>query len=221
MFDELDVLVVAYRDLAEVVSGLDEESSWAPSGCVGWAARDLVLHLLGDAQRALVALGTPAAEAADRTAVTYWTDAPSGHDDPQSRQIRALRTMASAWELDFLTATYAETTAAVLVYAARAHPEECVSTQGHTLSVRDLVTTLAVEGAMHHLDLVANLPDQTGPGPQPLALVRRTLEGLLGGPAPAVWDDRTWALIGTGRQPLTPSERAAFGTAADRLPLLS
>ncbi len=85
------------------------------------------------------------------------------------------------------------------------------------MTVRDLVATLAVEGAVHHLDLVASLPDQPGPGPQPLALVRRTLEGLVGAPAPAFWEDRTWALIGTGRQPLTPPQRAALGTAADRL----
>ena len=78
-----------------------------------WAVRDLLFHLLCDAQRALVALDTPAAEAADRNAVTYRTDAPAGHDDPQSRQVRALRTMASARQPDFLTITYAETTAAV------------------------------------------------------------------------------------------------------------
>ena len=35
---------------------------------------------------------------------------PAGHDDPQSQQVRVLRTMASAWQLDVLTITSAETT---------------------------------------------------------------------------------------------------------------
>ncbi|MGA5098627.1 maleylpyruvate isomerase N-terminal domain-containing protein [Streptomyces lavendulocolor] len=35
------------------VREIDDEASWAPTGCTGWAARDLVFHCLTDAQRAL------------------------------------------------------------------------------------------------------------------------------------------------------------------------
>jgi uncharacterized protein (TIGR03083 family) len=218
MTAEHEELRTAYDDLARVVDTLDEAASWQPSGCPGWAVRDLVFHLLGDAQRALVALASPAAGPADRDAVTYWTDAP-GRDDPESRGLRATRTMASAWRLDHLVTTYRETTQAVVTLAGNVPPQALVATQGHVLRVRDLLATLTVEAAVHHLDLVAHLR-RPGPAPGPLRVVRRTLDGLLGCPVPYPWDDETWVLVGTGRRPLTEAEREALGTHADRLPLL-
>ncbi|WP_329273219.1 maleylpyruvate isomerase N-terminal domain-containing protein [Streptomyces pseudovenezuelae] len=53
---------------------LGTEESWRPTGCAGWAVRDLVFHCAGDAQRALAALRTPAAGPPDRGAVTYWRE---------------------------------------------------------------------------------------------------------------------------------------------------
>ena len=216
---ELAVLQEAYGDLAEIAVGLDEAGSWQPTGCAGWAVRDLVLHLLTDAWRALVALGTPAPGPADQDAVTYWTGVPAG-TDADSRGLRAVRTSASAWQLAALTTTYAEATGAVLVLAARAPDDALVATQGHVLRVPDLVATLAVEAAVHHLDLVQHL-DRPGPGAAPLALVRHTLEGLLGRPAPASCSDTRWALAATGRRPLNDEERDDLGSDADRLPLLT
>ncbi|XKK64331.1 maleylpyruvate isomerase N-terminal domain-containing protein [Streptomyces sp. ARC32] len=49
----------AYDALAAVVRPLGDEESWLPTGCTGWAVRDLMFHLLADARRALVALNTP------------------------------------------------------------------------------------------------------------------------------------------------------------------
>jgi hypothetical protein len=218
MSEEIDALAVAYGDLGTIADSLDEPASWLQTGCAGWAVRDLIFHLLGDAQRALVALGTPASVPADRDAVSYWTDSP-GREDPDSRNLRGTRTMASAWRLDFLTATYVESTRAVLTIAARLPPDDLIATQGHVLSVRDLVATLVVEAAVHHLDLVINL-DRPGPAPLPLSLVRSTLDGLLGHPAPGAWDDVSWALLGTGRRAATETERRELGTDAVRLPLL-
>jgi hypothetical protein len=117
----LEALRIAYGDLAALAVSLDEAASWRPTGCAGWTVRDLVFHLLGDAQRALVALATPAPGPADRNAITYWSQFP-GAADAESRGIRASRTMASQWRRDFLTASYAETTAAVLTLAGARHP---------------------------------------------------------------------------------------------------
>ena len=85
-------------------------------------------------------------------------------------------------------------------------------------AVDDLLSTLAVEAAVHHLDLVAHL-ERPGPASQPLAEVRRVLEGLLGRPLPAGWDDATAARRGTGREPLTAADRAELGDAAAAFPL--
>ncbi|QNG39258.1 hypothetical protein F1C76_14480 [Geodermatophilaceae bacterium NBWT11] len=91
-------------------------------------------------------------------------------------------------------------------------------TQGHVLPVADLLSSLVVETAVHHLDAVAHL-DRPGPADGPLAEVRRVLVGLRGGVLPERWDDRTAALRGTGRAPLTDADRADLGAAAGRFPL--
>lgn len=218
--DEQEPLRTAYGDLCELAVELTEATSWQPSGCVGWTVRDLLLHHLSDAQRALVALATVSPNGlSDRNAVTYWIGS-SGRSDPESRHLRATRTIASAYSFDGLQNMYVETLQAVIALAARVEPSAIASTQGHTLRVDDLLSTLVTEAALHHLDLVAHL-DARGPSRSPLAVVRSTLDGLFGRPAPTHWDDETWALIGTGRKPLGPSERAALGADAVRLPLLS
>ncbi|GKQ34944.1 maleylpyruvate isomerase N-terminal domain-containing protein [Streptomyces sp. A012304] len=213
------VLRATYRALASVVRDLGDEESWLPTGCTGWAVRDLVFHCLADAQRALVALHTPASAAPDRDAVTYWRD---WRPDPAgaAHRRRWSRVGASMF-LDFgpLRGLYLETAAATVTAAAAADPARPVATQGHVLTAGDLVTTLTVEAAVHHLDLVRELPDAPRPAPAGLTAVRRTLDGLLGRPVPVDWSDEHYARAATGRTPLTPEERRALGADAGRLPL--
>ncbi|GAA5112119.1 maleylpyruvate isomerase N-terminal domain-containing protein [Pseudonocardia adelaidensis] len=215
---ELTALRIAYSDISTIASSLEEEDSWLPTRCLGWTVRDLLVHLLGDVQRALVALASPAAGPADRDAVTWWSDV-EPTDDPGFRELRNLRTIAGAWELEDLVRTFMETTRAVVGLAGRTPPEALVATRGHVLQAVDLVTTLAVKAAVHHLDLVLELR-RPGPRPEPLALVRCTLDALLGHPAPTDWPDERWALLGTGRVPPGGGERRALGAAAARLPLI-
>jgi hypothetical protein len=113
---------------------------------------------------------------------------------------------------------YAETSAAALVAAARVGPADLVRTQGKVLPAADFLSTLTVEAAVHHLDLVVRL-DRPGPAAGPLAEVRRVLEGLSGGRLPSGWDDATAARRGTGREPLTTGDRAELGSSADAFPL--
>ncbi len=220
--DPLATVTIAYTDLASVAVSLSEAESWLATGCAGWAVRDLVFHLLGDAQRALVALAVPTAFASgpppDRDSVTYWIDSP-GAPDADSRGLRSLRTMASAWRLDLLTNTYAETSRAVLALAARTPLDALIETHGHVLRVGDLLDTLTVEAALHHLDLVREL-DRPGPQAAPLSVVRQTVDGLLGRPVPDTWDELTWITIASGRRSLTAHDRAVLGADADRIPLL-
>ena len=221
----LDQLRTAYGDLIGLADGLGEAEGWLPTGCLGWTVRDLLHHHLLDGQRALVALGTPA-EVPDRDAVSYWRDWGQGdYDDGLNR--RNTRAMAGVWRsVEGLARLYGETLRAVVELAGRADPRAVVGTQGHALTVDDLLSTLVVEAALHHLDLVAGGREEWGldrPGPAagPLGEVRRVLDGLLGRPSPADWDDERWALVGTGRAVATDEELAALGAAARRLPLLA
>lgn len=213
------VLRETYGTLAAVVESRGEEESWLPTACTGWAVRDLLFHCLTDAQRALVALHSPAPAPPDRDAVTYWLDwAPDPVGAANGR--RRVRVTASMF-LDFrqLRGLFLETAAATVTAAAAADLARPVSTQGHVLTAGDLVTTLVVEAAIHHVDLVRDLPDAPGPAPAGLAVVRETLDGLLGRPVPVDWSDEHYARAATGRAPLTPEERRALGKDAERLPL--
>lgn len=216
MTDPLALLRRAYGDLAGLLAGLPEHDAWTPSGCTGWTLLDLTQHLVYDAQRGLVALSTPEPGPPDTDAVGYWRAwQPAPGDDGVWRT----RVVASAAEgFADLVGTYTATTRAVLVAADRVDPTDLVGTQGHVLTVADLLSSLTVETAVHHLDAVHRL-DREGPASGPLAEVRRVLEGLHGGPLPTDWDDVTAALRATGRAPLTAGDRAALGSAAERLPL--
>jgi hypothetical protein len=216
--DPVSLLSTAYRDLSGALSSLTVAEGFEPTGCAGWTPVDLGFHLLSDARRALVALHTPAAGPADTTAVDYWTAwrPPEPGDDEELWSTRIAASVHGG--LRGVAARYAETSAAVLVAAGRASLSDLVATQGRTLTVADLLSTLTVEAAVHHLDLVLRL-DRPGPAEAPLAEVRRVLEGLLGQPLPARWDDATAARRGTGREPLDDADRAELGGRAGAFPL--
>ena len=213
-----ELLQATYRSLAALVADLRPEEAWQPTGCAGWAVLDLTLHLVDDARRGLVALATPADGPATSDAVAYWRawQPTAAQDEDVAWRTRVRASVAGG--LAELSAVYAELGAAVIVLAERTAPDDLVGTQGHVLRADDLLSTLAVEAAVHHLDLVARL-DRPGPAPEALAEVRRVLEGLLEGPLPVGWDDATAARRGTGRAPLDAADRAALGSSAERFPL--
>lgn len=231
MTDVRQHLRTSYGGLLVAVGEVDEQASWAPTGCTGWAVRDLVHHCWSDAQRALVALHTPArADDVDLDAVGYWVDWGSG--DPQAaaagaasgrRFTRVAASMFLRWEQ--LRDEYVATVKACLHAAADADGRAAVATQGHALRVDDLMSTLAVEATLHHLDLVAHLDAVAGPGDADLAATRSVLDAVAtrvaGVPFPAGWSDRAVLLVGTGREPLDLSLTEDLGPLADRVPLFS
>jgi len=223
----LDALETGYGGVTEVVTGLGEADLMRPTGCAGWAVTDVLFHQLLDAQRALVAFATPVTEPPDRDDITYWAEfAPEpGEAGAPARagaaaHARFVRVAASAYPPGTLARVWSETSAAAC-RAARACQAAGVATQGHVLRPADFTATLAVETAVHYLDLTVDLPSAPPPDPVSLALVRRVLEGLLGGPLPASWGDASAAVKGTGRVLLTDEDRAVLGPLADRVPLFT
>jgi uncharacterized protein (TIGR03083 family) len=214
----VELLERAYTDLNAVLADLDGEAEWAPTGCAGWCVRDLVQHLLGDARRALVAVGTPAARPADTDAVSYW-QAWMPATEGAAAERRLTRVVSGVWPtLEPLRQAYAETCSAAVHLLRITDPADPLATQGHVLSAADLTRTLVFEAAVHHLDVVTYL-DAPGPGPEVLTLVRSTLDGLLGREEPCGWDDVTYVRVGTGRATIPPDDRAALGPLVERFPL--
>lgn len=213
----VELLTEAYRPLIAFAEQVDEPQGWTPTRLPGWTVRDMLWHLTSDGQRALVALATPSEADPDTDAVSYWTEWQPGTEGAQSG-LRGTRIMASAWSsVRGPARLYAETARAVLVAARRADPAAVITTQGRVLTVDSLLRTLAVEAAIHHLDLEPALPDP--PAAVVLDEVRGTLDALLGSPAPPEWDAVRYARIGTGRAEPDDAERAALGDHAGRLPL--
>ena len=87
------------------------------------------------------------------------------------------------------------------------------------LSVDDLLSTLVVEATIHHLDMTVDL-DRAGPRPEPVAVIRATLDALLGRPTPAEWNSEQWVRAATGRAELPEEQRSHLGRDVHRLPLL-
>jgi len=184
------------------------------------------MHQTFDAQRLLVTLHTPVDGPADTDRVTYWQPyGAAGGQGPGTDGALAgawfTRRVASAFghRPEALAGFWAETAAAADHAARTADPAGRVATQGHVLTVPDFLATVVVEAAVHCLDLAVALPDLVPP-PAGLAVVRRTLDGLLGQPVPLDWPDEDYARAATGRRALGDDERAALGALADRLPLL-
>ena len=212
----MSLLGTTYDALASVVRGLDEDDAWTPTGCTGWTVRDLLWHLHADAVRGLVAAHTPGVPPVTTDAVSYWRS--WGSDpDADERNRRLTRVEAGLHELASLRERHLEAAAAA-VHAVTALPGSAVvATQGHTMLAGDLASTLAVECALHHADLVAHL-DAPGPAPGGIAEARRVVESLLGREL-AGWTDERVALVGTGRA--APTARESEDLTGVRLPVFS
>jgi hypothetical protein len=216
----VDLFAHSWTALRAAVAGLPDEAFAQPSGCAGWLVRDLVCHLVIDAQDVLITLATPAEEEPTRDAVTYWevADAPPTGDDPlDALTVR----LAAAYQDPGLLAFHLDDVGSAAGRAAAlADPELRVGTRGQVLTAGDYLTAYVLEWTLHHLDLVAHLPGVAGPPAEGLARSRGMLEAIAGAAFPASLSDEDALLVGTGRRAPTGAERAALGGLAARLPLV-
>ncbi|WP_411098493.1 maleylpyruvate isomerase N-terminal domain-containing protein [Streptomyces sp. x-45] len=213
----MDLFSRSWSALLAAVADLSDEDFARPSGCTGWLVRDLVCHLVIDAQDVLITLATPTAEEPTRDAVTYWrvVEPPTG-DDPLDALI--VRLAAAYEQPGLLTFHLDDVGSAAGRAAALADPAGRVGTQDQVLTAGDYLSAYVLEWSLHHLDLVAHLPEAAAPPAEGLRHARELLEGVVGAAFPAAFTDRDALLIGTGRRAPTAAQTAALGALADRLP---
>ncbi|MEU2439574.1 maleylpyruvate isomerase N-terminal domain-containing protein [Streptomyces rubradiris] len=217
----MDLFQHSWTALRTAVAHLSDEDFARPSGCAGWLVRDLVCHLVIDAQDVLITLVTPAAGEPTHDAVTYWhvTDAPPAGDDP----LAALTVrLAAAYEDPKLLKFHLDDVGSATGRAAElADPGLRVSTQDMVLTAGDYLSAYVLEWTLHHLDLIAHLPGAGRPPAESLARTRAMLEQIAGAPFPASWSDEDALRIGTGRRAPTDAERTGLGDRLGRrLPLV-
>ena len=213
----MDLFSRTWAALRAAVAALPDEDFAKPSGCRGWLVRDLVCHLVIDAQDVLITLVTPASSAVTHDAVTYWavsSEPPSG-DDPLDALIVRL---AAAYEDPALLKFHLDDVGAAASRAADlADPGMRVSTQEMVLTAGDYLSAYVLEWTLHHLDLVSSVP---GPPAEGLARTREMLEKIAGTAFPASFADEDVLLVATGRRAPTDAEREALGGLAARLPFV-
>jgi len=210
----------SWAALRAAVAELPDEAFARPSGCAGWLVRDLVCHLIIDAQDVLITLATPVDAEPTRDAVTYWevsATPPTGDDPLDALTVR----LAAAYQEPRLLKFHLDDVGSAAGRAAElADPELRVGTRDQVLTVRDYLSAYVMESTLHHLDLIAHLPDAPPPPADGLAESRALLETIAGAAFPASFSDADALLVGTGRRPMTETERAALGALAARLPLV-
>jgi uncharacterized protein (TIGR03083 family) len=212
----VDLFSRTWAALRAAVADLPDEDFAKPSGCRGWLVRDLVCHLVIDAQDVLITLVTPASSAVTHDAVTYWavSDAlPSGEDPLDALIVR----LAAAYEDPALLKFHLDDVGAAAGRAADlADPGMRVSTQEMVLTAGDYLSAYVLEWTLHHLDL----PAATPPPPEGLARARELVEKIAGTAFPASFSDTDVLLVATGRRAPSEAERAELGELAARLPFV-
>jgi Mycothiol maleylpyruvate isomerase N-terminal domain len=205
--------------LRTAVAEIPDEDFERPSGCTGWLVRDLVCHLVIDAQDVLITLVTPAETEPTVNAVTYWNlvEPPTG-EDPLDALIPRLA--AAYGEPRWLRFHLDDVGSAAGRAAELADPAARVGTRDEVLTVGDYLSAYVLEWSLHHLDLIAHLPSAAEPPAEILAAARASLEEIAGSPFPVPLSDRDALLIGTGRRTPTGAEKAALGDLAAKLPLI-
>ncbi|MFB9453101.1 maleylpyruvate isomerase N-terminal domain-containing protein [Streptomyces antimycoticus] len=215
----MDLFSRAWTALRTAVAELPDEDFARPSGCAGWLVRDLVCHLIIDAQDVLITLVTPAETEPTRNAVTYWEVAetpPTGDDPLDALTVR----MAAAYEEPWLLKFHLDDVGSAAGRAAElADPGLWVSTREEVFTAGDYLSVYVLEWTLHHLDLIAHLPGAAGPSAESLAGAREMLERIAGAAFPASWSDTDALLVGTGRRAATDAERAELAELAAKFPV--
>jgi hypothetical protein len=216
----VDLFSRCWTALRAAVAELPDEDFTQPSGCTGWLVRDLVCHLIIDAQDVLITLVTPADTEPTRDAVTYWdvTETPPTGDDPlDALTVR----LAAAYQQPRLLKFHLDDVGSAAGRAAElADPGLRVSTRDQVLTAGDYLCAYVLEWTLHHLDLIAHLPDAAQPPAQGLARSREILEKIAGAAFPASFSDTDALLVGTGRREPTGAQTAELGELAAKLPLV-
>jgi hypothetical protein len=210
----------AWTALRTAVAELRDEDFARPSGSAGWLVRDLVCHLVIDAQDVLITLATPADTQPTRDAVTYWNLAetlPTGDDPLDALTVR----LAAAYGQPWLLRHHLDDVGSAAGRAAElADPGLRVSTRDEVLTAGDYLHAYVLEWTLHHLDLVAHLPHVAGPPAAGLAQSRDLLEKICEAAFPGSFADLDALLLATGRRAPTDEEQAEMGELAARLPFV-
>jgi hypothetical protein len=215
----VDLFCRCWAALRGAVAHLRDEDFQKPSGCAGWLVRDLVCHLIIDAQDVLITLVTPADTEPTRNALSYWETAetPTVDDPLDALTVRLAAAYGEPWLLKFHLDDVGSAAGRAAELADR-HGR--VRTRDQVLTVSDYLDAYVLEWTLHHLDLITHLPGGSDPPAEGLAVSREMLEKIAGASLPASWSDTDALLVGTGRRLPTTAQRDDLGANGSRFPIV-
>lgn len=204
------------RRWRDMVAGLGDAELVLGTGCRGWQIAHLLVHVRFDAEALLAGLYCPTDDPVDRDFASYWAEFPA-NPAPTFAQLRTGWAMTAAYASgDSLRAHFLDVVTPAAAAATGAAGGR-LRFQGHVLDTDDFLVMWAVELAIHHLDLLPELPGRDGPEPRAVEMAVATLDGLTGGRLGG-WDDLTYLRKGTGRAALDDVERDGLGDASASYP---
>jgi uncharacterized protein (TIGR03083 family) len=222
--EPLEALTAECRALARVVGGLTEAELVRPTNCPPWNLRELVVHI---ADSIAVGQGFPSDVTHDgpREAADYYRR--PERDTPQYRtgNVEHAREHARVVLATTSVAGWLEqVTDRTLTTLGGENPNRVVSIDGvGPMKLGDWTLTRVMSVAAHGIDVALTLGRAPWTTPAALDATCPVLLSLLGAPLPPAldWDQLALLLAGTGRRPLTVTERDQLGPLANQFPLLS
>ena len=196
------------------VDAFDELGLLGFSRCHGWTRLDVVTHVLAGWQEMLGGMVSAVDSEPTVDSATYW---PSFAEEMASEDpvavLMSQRRRTASYARPASAVAQLHDVGAALRRGVDSFPDRRCLWQQQVFEPGDFLTIWAVEDAVHHLDLLSDVPAPA----DALRLTRATVEALYGERLPDVWSDEDATLIGTGR--LSAPDDAAVD--ASRLPVLS
>jgi hypothetical protein len=216
----VDLFARSWTALRTAVAELPDEAFAQPSGCAGRLVRDLVRHLVVDAQDVLITLVTPAEAEPTRDALTYWevADAPPTGDDPLDAL--TVRLAAAYGEPRLLKFHLDDVGSAAGRAAALADPASGSAPAAR--SAPRATTCPRTSWSGRCTTSTWSRTSRTRPGRPRRGSPGRggCWRGVAGAAFPASFSDRDALLVGTGRRAPTAEQTAEVGEVGGRLPFV-
>jgi uncharacterized protein (TIGR03083 family) len=216
----VDALAREVGNVSKLLHSLKHDEWSKPTRCKPLTIRELASHVTRGGVRIQEMIdGGPVDTEPELDGVTYFQYDPAAQ---APRVVSSAQEAAQSFPADLAKTWDTEWTKAL--QRAREHLGEDLvyRTIFGLIRLSEYLRTRCVEVAIHHMDLDDALGKQPHPDPGAIEAVGDVLRGLLGTDLrPVGVDDVRFALIGSGRAPLSEDERALLGPLADKFPLFS
>lgn len=220
--EELAALAAEGSKTAAFLRGLDLDGWHAPTRCAPLGVREIVVHMLVMVEyMGKTAAKPPVSEVPVKDRVTWWDY------DIEEDQAETLRWIEKATN-DYPAGPLADRWSTAVdrcvesLRAAAADGDPVVRPGDNPILLSDYAATRVLEVTIHTMDVLDAFGFAPDPSPEGLAVTLGILARRLGAdPLAMGFDGADFAVLSTGRRPLTDDDRSRLGAAVERLPLLA